>query len=83
MLLISVVKKMDLNEEVKGDNDVNNLNRCTLPSQDGYLTMKNLILRDKIHTGLDENIQVCFTKQIKSNQITIIFNIVFVLRSNH
>ena len=61
---------MDLNEEgnrIKDDNGAENLNACNLPSQDGYLTMQNLILRDNIPTGFDENIQVSITNQIKSN----------------
>ena len=73
---------MDLNEKgnrVKDDNGVDNLNGCNLPSQDGYLTMQDLVLRDSIHIGLDKNIQVRITNQIKSNQMTTIFNIAFCL----
>ena len=73
---------MDLNEKgnrVKDDNGVDNLNGCNLPSQDGYLTMQDLVLRDSIHIGLDKNIQVRITNQIKSNQMAIIFNIAFCL----
>ena len=73
---------MDLNEKgnrVKDDNGVDNLNGCNLPSQDGYLTMQDLVLRDSLHIGLDKNIQVRITNQIKSNQMTTIFNIAFCL----
>ena len=73
---------MDLNEKgnrVKDDNGVDNLNGCNLPSQDGYLTMQDLVLRDSMHIGLDKNIQVRITNQIKSNQMTTIFNIAFCL----
>ena len=73
---------MDLNEKgnrVKDDNGVDNLNGCNLPSQDGYLTMQDLVLRDSMHIGLDKNIQVRITNQIKSNQMAIIFNIAFCL----
>ena len=73
---------MDLNEKgnrVKDDNGVDSLNGCNLPSQDGYLTMQDLVLRDSIHIGLDKNIQVRITNQIKSNQMTTIFNIAFCL----
>ena len=73
---------MDLNEKgnrVKDDNGVDNLNGCNLPSQDGYLTMQDLVIRDSIHIGLDKNIQVRITNQIKSNQMTTIFNIAFCL----
>ena len=77
---------MDLNEEgnrIKDDNGAENLNACNLPSQDGYLTMQNLILRDNIPTGFDENIQVSITNQIKSNDYNLQHCILFVLRSNH
>ena len=73
---------MDLNEKgnrVKDGNGVDNLNGCNLPSQDGYLTMQDLVLRDSMHIGLDKNIQVRITNQIKSNQMTTIFNIAFCL----
>ena len=73
---------MDLNEKgnrVKDDNGVDNLNGFNLPSQDGYLTMQDLVLRDSMHIGLDKNIQVRITNQIKSNQMAIIFNIAFCL----
>lgn len=73
---------MDLNEKgnrVKDGNGVDNLNGCNLPSQDGYLTMQDLVLRDSMHIGLDKNIQVRITNQIKSNQMAIIFNIAFCL----
>ena len=73
---------MDLNEKgnrVKDGNGVDNLNGCNLPSQDGYLTMQDLVLRDSMHIGLDKNIQVRITNQIKSNQLAIIFNIAFCL----
>ena len=73
---------MDLNEKgnrVKDGNDVDNLNGCNLPSQDGYLTMQDIVLRDNIHIGLDKNIQVRITSQVKSNQMTLIFNVAFRL----